>query len=1078
MKSLPLLFVSVRLHQARLFCARQNRSFLTQRVALVATILCLASSGAPALAQTTPAAINPAASTAPSAGSGRISGRVLNPANGQYLENAQVTVKETNQTVYSERDGVYNLVAVPSGPVTLEVFYTGLDVANIPVTVPPGGTIVQDVELTSVKRYGKAGDTVKLDKFAVNADRETNAQSIAINERRFAPNIKSVVSTDTLGAVLGNSVGEFLKNVSGIAVEYGTMDVNTISLRGLGDNKTAIMMDGVAIASNYVTTSRAFDVKNLTLNEISRIEVTKSPTPAMPADSIGGIVNFVGKSAFERKGRVFKFGLNLATTSEELNAGRSASPFGDKYKSTLRPSANFDLTLPISKTFGLVITGAGGDTMGKQHLFENVWQTSGSGTNASNASIENPFVRTITYFDGRRYMTRNSLRVQADWKLGTYSKLSVSQARNAAITQIGTQIMVFDTGTNGTPTVAGGPALTWDPTFTRGATGRGSVSKTGRNQSIEQYADNTKVYYVYDDGLWKAEGRFGRSSSSSKRRYADIGSFMDAIAVNNRPIRVNLLGVVPGVGVSTIEVIDNDGQEFNWRTLDDFRPSTAIDMRQISLSKTYTGSFDLRRQITNFSFPMSVQLGGSVRRQIMDARPNNSVTTFNGPDGKSPNVSAAPYKFSVYKNEGPHYGFSDLVWISPYATYAAAQSNPLLYAQTPAQVVSAESFRIVNSEYIQEDVHAAYLQGEIKLLSNRLKILGGVRFEKTKDRGIGALTDSSAVWTRNAAGGYVLDSAGKPIRKPEAGAVGSLDELHLITKERASISNKSYDGLYPSLHVTFSAKDNLLIRGSYARTYSRPDFSDVIPRTVATVADVTSSNLLGTLTVRNPSLTPWTADNFDFSVEYYTKQGGLFSAGLFAKNIQDFFGSSSKIASPELLNQLGLDQQYVGWAVNTKFNAGTARVSGAEFEIRQSLSSLGGWGKHFTVFTNATKVNLSGSSGADFSSFVKTTGNFGLTFATRRLEITPRISYRGNNRRNRVAALGRDGYVYFKPLTTLDISASYQLSRRLSFILSIVNVNNTPQRQAQYGAATPAYAKYTRSFDFGAQISAGITGTF
>lgn len=68
MKTLSLLSVPVRPHQAGQFCARQNNTFLTQRVALVAAVLCLVSSAAPALARTTPAAINPAASTAPSAG--------------------------------------------------------------------------------------------------------------------------------------------------------------------------------------------------------------------------------------------------------------------------------------------------------------------------------------------------------------------------------------------------------------------------------------------------------------------------------------------------------------------------------------------------------------------------------------------------------------------------------------------------------------------------------------------------------------------------------------------------------------------------------------------------------------------------------------------------------------------------------------------------------------------------------------------------------------------------------------------------------------------------------------------------
>ncbi len=65
MKILPLLSAPVRHHQAGLFCARQNNSFLTKRVALVATVLCLAFSAIPTRAQTSPAeAPKPAAEAA------------------------------------------------------------------------------------------------------------------------------------------------------------------------------------------------------------------------------------------------------------------------------------------------------------------------------------------------------------------------------------------------------------------------------------------------------------------------------------------------------------------------------------------------------------------------------------------------------------------------------------------------------------------------------------------------------------------------------------------------------------------------------------------------------------------------------------------------------------------------------------------------------------------------------------------------------------------------------------------------------------------------------------------------------
>src|SRR5688572_2426284 len=153
-----------------------------------------------ALAMATAApAIAVAQTPAASQSTGSISGRVQNVATGQYLNNARVSLKGSNNTVFTDKDGTYRLVNVPSGPVTLEVFFTDLDLATVRVSVPAGGVAVQDVNLTSVTRYGQQGDgTIKLDAFVVAQDKETDAQAIATNEQRFAPNIKNVMSTDSL----------------------------------------------------------------------------------------------------------------------------------------------------------------------------------------------------------------------------------------------------------------------------------------------------------------------------------------------------------------------------------------------------------------------------------------------------------------------------------------------------------------------------------------------------------------------------------------------------------------------------------------------------------------------------------------------------------------------------------------------------------------------------------------------------------------------------------------------------------------------------------------------------------------
>jgi len=153
-----------------------------------------------------------------------VTGRVQNVVTGQYLNNARVAVRDTGEVAFTDESGTYLLTRVPAGSITLEVFYTGLDAQAIPLQLAPGRSIVRNVELTSAARYG-TGEVVTLDPFVAVANRETDAQAIASNEQRFAPNLKNVLSTDSLGDVFGSSVGEFLKFVPGVVAAYDNASI-------------------------------------------------------------------------------------------------------------------------------------------------------------------------------------------------------------------------------------------------------------------------------------------------------------------------------------------------------------------------------------------------------------------------------------------------------------------------------------------------------------------------------------------------------------------------------------------------------------------------------------------------------------------------------------------------------------------------------------------------------------------------------------------------------------------------------------------------------------------------------------
>jgi iron complex outermembrane receptor protein len=1055
-------------------------------IALLAGCLALAGISAPALA-----APAPAPSGAPSQATGAITGRVQNIATSQYLNNARVTLKGTNNIVFTDKTGTYRLVNVPAGPATVEVFFTDLDLATISVNVPPGGSVERNVDLTSVVRYGQQGDgTIKLDAFVVAQDKETDAQAIATNEQRFAPNIKNVLSTDSLGDVLGGSVGEFMKFLPGVTVESDLADVSGVSIRGIGGGMTSITNDGAPASNIWTTATRSVDVRSMALNDIARMEVSKVPTPANPSDSLAGSINLVSKSAFERSGRQLRYSLNLIGNHENLDLKKTPHSHGDKETYKIFPGASLDFTWPVTRRFGVVIAANHSRSFNEQHRTLQTWTSivppgSPAGTPINYA---NPILNALALLDGPRDLTRNTLSIKADWKISDNGVLSVGHVASRTDTRIGSLSYNWNTSTTATSSIAGGRVLAWNEGQTLGATGRGTLSNNGTNQLINQISDSSNISYRYDNGRWRIESGVSRSASQIKRRYFDAGFFLQAIATHRFPVRINFLDLQAGAALpGRIEVFDNNNQPVDWNNPANLRGTNANNANLNNRSYTNQGFLNVRRTLDFMPVPTAIQGGVLEKRVMLDTNLQNQTWTFMGPDGASATTaSIEPYLMQRYKNVETGYGMPSINWMSPSRAFRAYQLNPLLYQQTDAQRATDRNSHIDNNENIKEKVQAAYVQADTRLFNSRLRLLGGVRFEKTTDDGIGGLVDLERVWQRNPDGSFVRNAAGQRVRRPEAGAAGSISESLLAREYRAFFTHREYDGYYPSIHLTYNTTENFLLRAAWAKTYGRPNFSDIIPRTVANTSatdpdeddELQPNQFRGTLNVRNPALLPWTADNFDLSAEYYTDNGGLITAGLFLKELKNFFGDSSRRATPEVLAELGLSDRYLDWNINSKFNSGNARITGAEVNVRQNLRMLGKWGSYFTLFANGTKLDLDGNPGASFTSFIPKSANWGFTFAPKRVTFTARWNYRGLDKRGPLAAYGPNGYEYIEDRTVLDVNASYQFTKNLSFVASATNIFNQPYRFLRYGDQTPGYAKLYAEQEYGIQMAIGLRGSF
>ena len=196
---------------------------------------------------------------AQSAATGTVEGRVFNSRTGQYLENARVTIDGTPIETFTDAGGEYKLYNVPAGSLTVRAYFTSLDAQSEALTVTSGQAVRRDFDLAPLPSgAGRDGETVKLSKFVVSTSKQMDAAAIAINEQRVAANIKTVVSADEFGSVVENDIGEILKFIPGITMDYNGGEARRVSIDGVSPEYVPVTVGGFNLANaNQNNTNRA-----------------------------------------------------------------------------------------------------------------------------------------------------------------------------------------------------------------------------------------------------------------------------------------------------------------------------------------------------------------------------------------------------------------------------------------------------------------------------------------------------------------------------------------------------------------------------------------------------------------------------------------------------------------------------------------------------------------------------------------------------------------------------------------------------------------------------------------------------
>lgn len=1017
---------------------------------------------------------------AQNAGQGSIHGRVQNATNGLYLKNVRVVVQGSALEAISNEFGEYTLTEVPEGTVTVKAVYPGLESKSSSVTVHAGQTAQQDFILSSAQYSQEVQDNVvKLDEFVVSAARDTNATSIATNEQRYSDNIKNVVASDAFGDVTEGNVGEFVKYLPGVSVDYTAADVRTISVRGLGSQFTTISIDGARVGSAASGTStRTVELEQLSINNAARIEVSKEPTPDRPADSLGGAINLVSRSAFEQTKPTFKYKAYLSLNSEDLKFWNKTPGPGAKKTNKGLPGAEFNWIAPLSKTFGIAINALSSNQFNEQHRSQPTWNwtlattttVSGVVTTTPIATPSAPFLQSYTFQDGPKVTYRDSVSAKVDWKFAPGNVISATYQFNYYKNFFGNRNCNWTVGsTNVANSSYGTSALSFSPIFSYGASGRGSVTQGSSFRDKLGATNVVLLNYSFNRGEWEIKA--GANWSQSRADYQDLANgHWAAVTTQLQGVSRVLFDGITYPRPGGISVLNTGSSPIDYTNLSNYRITTLRSQPLHALEIVSGYNISAKHGLGFLPFESALKVGADVREQYRDIRRYQGDTTFVGADGvaNTSDDTASAFLDKTYIGQDSYWGLPTFQWVDPYQLGSLYQTNPGYFASTTTQAASALRYRIANSQKLTETVTSGYAQIETKGLNNRLRIVTGVRYEWTKDTGVGPL------YLKGSSTTSTLD----------------LGQIASTRVERGYKVTKSYGTYYPSLNGTYNITDDLILRFAYARTLGRPDLGNILPS--VRINDTSSSDNtdgLGTIpaytvVATNPSLKPWSGDNYDLALEYYFKDGGLVSVGAFRKDLSNFFSTVSRTLTADDCATYDIDTAYLAYTGNSamKFqqitNGGTLRIMGAEFNFAHPLPFIPVIGKSLSFTANATLLHLQGENSANsqMANLIPKMCNIGLTYSRKPLMVMVKWQYRGQERQALV--LSPDQYDWYASRTTVDITTEYQVSPRLTLFASARNIFNTPQNYMRYGSGYAPYSQFYRAEEYGIQWAVGVRGQF
>ncbi|WP_414660004.1 TonB-dependent receptor [Horticoccus sp. 23ND18S-11] len=943
---------------------------------------------------------------------GTISGAVSNAASGNMLEGARIELPTLKISTLTDNTGRYTLPNVPVGAHEIVISYIGLDASRGVVNVTAAARATRDAELTT--------GIYKLETFKVTGEREGNAAMIT--EKRNADNVKDVIAMDSFGNLPNMSAGEVVMRLPGVAgspTDEGL--AYRFNMRGMDPTLNNVTVDGQSMTT--LGTNRSFELQSITGTMFDALELIKGHTPDKGADSLGGTVNFKTRSTFSmRENRRTNYNFSM----------RYAPPFFEQTPMRSQHRAHPILNVSHQEVFS--VFGESRNLGVSANLF---WSENAVGgfanifdyTNLINGPAPVWDYQTWDNINNRKQM---SLNLKADYRWSQYTKFSLGVTGNDNFERMRRRVTVraFTGGNTTVPnaTTTGVVAGAFNDYIT--------VVRPVTAAQIDVTMDGPLNYYVRMRRLdASGEHNYGRLlieyAGSLATTHLNSGNGKGG-TLNMRNGSVNPatgLFVYGGSGwildrsqdAQHPRFLANGGPDFNDPANYRPRPTDGLVQNRAENDQFLKQfRFDMRYTVP-IATPLNLKTGFHWRELNMD-----SATLDNHRWAYAPGGPALPNDPTYVSYDRIKTGRAIPVWQSHMFTTDGRPTNKALWVE---DLYFNQQQKYTGTRWLSEEIPAYYFMAQGRLgtegLLARTGYLGGMRFETTKTNARG--------WVR----GRVLSTA----------AQQALDPIGWADRDYANNYRENpgkYTKSFPSIHAFHDLTKDIKLRTSYSTSYGRPPIANLLP-------GETPSEATQTVTVNNPGLGPYTATNWDATIEYYFEPVGSLTVGWFHKDIRDFI-ITSDVGTIADGPDNGYGGQYSGWTERTNINGGNAIAQGWEFAYQQQFTFLPGPLKGLSGSFNYTWITTHGTRDGtryltrrEVAGFIPHAANARLAWRYRKFNTQILYNFTGEHITTFNATNpGLNQYRF--SMKTVNVGFGYQARPWLNFSFDVSNILNEPQQ--------------------------------